>query len=137
MPSAAAPARGMDNEPTTSENAVSGSAVRALPRATRRREARRLLGFAFMAEQDKLRETLDELRSQLAELRQRDPQVAAHLEATIAEAKAALGGQSKQPAEQESITQRLSDAMLDYEASHPGLAGNLGAIIDALGRMGI
>ncbi len=87
--------------------------------------------------QDRLRSTLDELRSQLDELRQRDPQVADHLEATIAEAESTLAGKAK-PAEQHaSITQQLSDAVRDYEASHPALAGNLGAIIDALGRMGI
>lgn len=86
---------------------------------------------------DKLRETLDQLRSQLDELRQRDPTVADHLEATIAEAQAALGGRPGEPTEQESITKQLSDAVREYEASHPGLAGNLGSIIDALGRMGI
>ena len=88
-------------------------------------------------EQDKLRETLEELRSQLGELKKRDAQVAQHLEATIAEAEAALGGQSKQPHEHESMVARLSDAVREYEATHPSLAGNLGAIIDALGRMGI
>ncbi len=86
---------------------------------------------------EKLRQTLEELRSQLDELRDRDPQVAQHLEATIDEAEAALGGTSKPNDEQESIQQRLSDAVRDYEASHPALSGNLGAIIDALGRMGI
>lgn len=88
-------------------------------------------------EHDKLRETLTELRSQLGELHERDAQVAEHLKATIAEAEAVLGGQPKQPHEHESITTRLSDAVRQYEATHPSLAGNLGAIIDALGRMGI
>jgi hypothetical protein len=85
---------------------------------------------------DKLRSTLDELRSQLAALRQRDPRVADHLEATIAEAQAALGKPSGS-SEHASIVKRLSDAVRQYEATHPGLAGNLGSIIDALGRMGI
>jgi hypothetical protein len=86
---------------------------------------------------DKLRETLEQLRSQLDELRQHDPRVASHLEATIGEAEAALGGAVKPSEEHESMVQRLSDAVHDYEASHPALSGNLGAIIDALGRMGI
>jgi hypothetical protein len=90
-----------------------------------------------MAEPDKLKETLQELRSQLDELRQRDPHVAAHLEATIAEAQAALAGPPKHAAAHKSIVERLSDAVRDYEASHPSLAGNLGSIIDALGRMGV
>ncbi|MEX2115174.1 MAG: DUF4404 family protein [Pirellulales bacterium] len=88
-------------------------------------------------QQDKLRATLDELRSQLDELRKRDPRVAEHLEATIAEAEAALAGDARPAEHQASISQQLSDAVRDYEASHPALAGNLGAIIDALGRMGI
>ncbi len=87
--------------------------------------------------QDRLRSTLDELRSQLERVAQRDPQVADRLEATIAEAEAALAGTTKPPEEHESISQQLTDAVRDYEASHPALAGNLGAIIDALGRMGI
>jgi hypothetical protein len=88
-------------------------------------------------EREKLRETLDELRSQLDELRQRDPAVADHLEATIAEAQAALAGKPGKPHGHASLVQRLSDAVREYEATHPGLAGNLGSIIDALGRMGI
>jgi hypothetical protein len=93
-----------------------------------------------MADPEKLRETLDQLRSQLDELRRRDPAVADQLAATIDEAQAVLTGKS--PGEQEtapqgSIVDRLKDAVLEYEASHPSLAGNLGGIIDALGRMGI
>ena len=86
---------------------------------------------------DKLRETLDQLSAQLDEMRKLDPKVAAHLDATIGEAKAALTGQPTPAAEQGSLVRRLSEAVLEYEASHPSLAGNLGSIIDALGQMGI
>jgi hypothetical protein len=95
----------------------------------------------LMADHEKLRETLDQLRSQLDELRRRDPAVAEQLAATIDEARAVLTGKS--PSGRESaaphgtIVDRLKDAVLEYEASHPSLAGNLGGIIDALGRMGI
>jgi hypothetical protein len=87
-------------------------------------------------EHDQLRQILDQLQAQLNEVRRLDPAVATHLESTIAEAKAALAGRPT-PAAHRSIVERLSDAMLKYEASHPALAGNLGSIIDALGRMGI
>jgi hypothetical protein len=87
--------------------------------------------------QDKLRSTLTELRWQLDELRKRDPRVAADLAATIDEAEAALGGEARPATEQASLAEQLSGALRDYEATHPALAGNLGAIIDALGRMGI
>jgi len=88
-------------------------------------------------EHDKLRETLRQLQAQLDEVRQADPEVGAHLDSTIAEAQAVLQGQAAEPDEHRSIIERLSDAVLTYEASHPSLAGNLGSIIDALGRMGI
>jgi hypothetical protein len=88
-------------------------------------------------EHDRLQKVLDQLQTQLNEVRQLDPAVAAHLESTIAEAQAALAGRPTPPAAQRSIVERLSDAVLKYEASHPALAGNLGSIIDALGRMGI
>lgn len=94
-----------------------------------------------MADHEKLRETLDQLRSQLDELRRRDPAVADQLAATIDEAQAVLSGTAPSAGEsaapQGSLVDRLKDAVLEYEASHPSLAGNLGGIIDALGRMGI
>lgn len=94
-----------------------------------------------MADHEKLRETLDQLRSQLDELRRRDPAVADQLAATIDEAQAVLSGiapnAGESAAPQGSLVDRLKDAVLEYEASHPSLAGNLGGIIDALGRMGI
>ena len=88
-------------------------------------------------EHDQLSKALDQLQAQLEEVRQLDPGVAAHLESTIAEAQAALAGRPTPAATHRSIVERLSDAVLKYEASHPALAGNLGSIIDALGQMGI
>jgi hypothetical protein len=91
-----------------------------------------------MAEERKrLRETLGQLQAQLEEVRKLDPAVADHLNATIREAQAVLDGKPIQPAEHRSIIDRLSDGVLKLEASHPTLAGNLGSVIDALGRMGI
>ena len=89
-----------------------------------------------MSEPDKLRRTLEELRTQLDELAKRDPEMAAELELTISEAQALLGKEPVRP-QNESLVERLSGAVKDYEATHPALAGNLGSIIDALGRMGI
>jgi hypothetical protein len=89
------------------------------------------------SQRDKLRETLDQLQAQLEEVRKLDPAVAEHLGATICEARAVLDGAPTHPAKHRSIVDRLSDAVLKLEASHPSLAGNLGSIIDALGRMGI
>ena len=88
-------------------------------------------------EHDKLRETLNRLQSQIDDLHRRDPAVAEHLQATLAEAKAVLGGEPTQPQGQRSLTERLSDAVLKYEGSHPAIALNLERIIDALSEIGI
>jgi hypothetical protein len=85
---------------------------------------------------EKLRETLERLSAQLDAMRSTHPDVARHLDATVAEAKSLLavpGGKSKAPP----ITARLKDTMLQYEASHPNLALALGGLIDALSQMGI
>jgi hypothetical protein len=88
------------------------------------------------AEHEKLQATLNQLREQLMQAKELDPVVAEHLNAVIGEANDAL---ARRPAKSDStaLNERLSDAVLKVEASHPDLAMNLGSIIDALGRMGI
>ena len=86
---------------------------------------------------DKLREALNRLQAELAEVRKCDPAVASHLETIIGEYKGALDRRSAEPADHESVMNRLNEAVLKYEATHPTLSGNLGSIIDALARMGI
>ncbi len=86
---------------------------------------------------DKLRGTLDQLQAQLDEMRASSPAVAQHLDSLIAESRAALENPAGLPARRRSIVQRLSDAVLKYEASHPILATSLGNIIDALAQLGI
>ena len=84
-------------------------------------------------EQDKkLRETLNRLQAQVDELRQRDPTVAENLQATLSEARAVLGGGPGQQQVRRSLSERLSNAVLKYEGSHPAIALNLERIIDAL-----
>ncbi len=91
-----------------------------------------------MADQhEKLRQTLDQLQSQLEDMRKLNPAVAESLQATITEAREVLHGQTTVPQRHQSIVDRLRQEVLRYEASHPSLAGNLGSVIDALGQMGI
>ena len=87
-------------------------------------------------EHDKLRQTLGDLKNHLAELREVDPSVAAHLDATIAEAERALATEGRS-AEHHTAAEQLKDAMQHYEASHPTLAGNLRSVVDALAQIGI
>jgi len=88
-------------------------------------------------EHEKLRATLEQLQAQLEEVRKLDPTIAAHLDATIAEARAALAGKPTPPAAQGSIVDRLSDSVLKLEVSHPSVAASLGNLIDALAQLGI
>ncbi|HTM52963.1 MAG TPA: DUF4404 family protein [Pirellulales bacterium] len=88
-------------------------------------------------DRDKLRDALDRLQKELEELRKLNPGVGAQLDETIDEARATLEGKSPDLKRHSTLIERLSNAMLDYEASHPSLAGNLGGLIDALANMGI
>jgi hypothetical protein len=88
-------------------------------------------------DRDKLRDALDRLQKELEELRKLNPGVGAQLDETIGEARATLEGRPPDHKRHRTLIERLSNAMLEYEASHPSLAGNLGGLIDALANMGI
>jgi len=90
-----------------------------------------------MADHEQLRKALEELRAHLDEMRELDPSVATHLDATIEQARSVLAGQPAGATEAQSVGDQLKDAMLHYEASHPTLAGNLRSVIDALAQIGI
>jgi len=86
---------------------------------------------------EKLRQALEDLQSRLAEMRTIDPGVAEHLEATIAEARGVLAKESAVTEEHEGVADSFGEALRNYEASHPMLAGNLRSVIDALAQIGI
>jgi hypothetical protein len=86
------------------------------------------------AEPERLKATLDELRRELTDVGQLDPALRSQLSAALHEIQTALASQDPPG---ESLLQRLRDAARDFEESHPALAGNLGSLIDTLGRTGI
>ncbi len=86
---------------------------------------------------EKLRQALRELQTQLAELRTIDPAVAEHLETTIAEANSVLGREAAPVEEHQGVADQFGEALRNYEASHPTLAGNIRSVIDALAQIGI
>jgi len=90
-----------------------------------------------MSEHEQLRGALDALAAQLDEMREVDPEVAAQLSTTVEQAQAVLQGRPSRAEEHGTLIEHLKAAVLEYEASHPTLAGNIGSLIDALGRMGI
>jgi len=93
------------------------------------------------ASADKLRATLADLHAQLDDMETPDPEAREQLRATLAEIQATLerhaAGQGPGAEEQESLAQGLREAVDRFESSHPTLAGAVGSVIDALGRMGI
>jgi predicted NBD/HSP70 family sugar kinase len=88
-------------------------------------------------EHEELRKALDQLQAQLDQMRAVDPDVARQLGTTIDEAKDVLAGGGGHTHAPHSLVEQLKQAVLEYEASHPTLAGNLGALVRALGQMGI
>ena len=89
------------------------------------------------SQHERLEHALSELKAQLSEMRKLDPRLAESLDATIAEAQAAVRGHGAVASDRASIVDRLRGEVLNYEASHPSLAASLGGIIDALAGMGI
>jgi len=88
-----------------------------------------------MIDADRLRSTLNRLKTQL-EHASLDAETAARLKEAIKEIESAVASGAR-PAGDASLTNRLSEAALDFEASHPTLAGTVGSVIDALASMGI
>ena len=86
---------------------------------------------------EKLRETLNELEAELQSLESLDPETRAMLAEAATEIQAALHKEDGDDLEHHSLTERLRDAVQEFEADHPTLAGVLNRVIDALGQMGI
>jgi hypothetical protein len=81
-----------------------------------------------------LHETLVELQEQLARSGAPDPELREELRAAAEEIRARVdaGAEAERPA-----LERLSELMLQLEATHPTIAGSVGAVVRALARMGI
>ena len=84
----------------------------------------------------RLRQLLDQLRTQLAASTSVDADVRSRLEQTLSDAERALAEPVGQAPAGEPLRGRLSEAAIDFEVSHPTLAGTVSSIIDALGRWG-
>jgi hypothetical protein len=89
----------------------------------------------------KLSELLQQLQAQLSASSTLEAATRRRLEHALDEAQHVLAappaagpGSSGSP---EPLGKRLEDVALEFETSHPALAGTVSSIIDALGRMGI
>jgi hypothetical protein len=98
-------------------------------------------------ESNNLRETLARLHDQLRGAPNVNPETRTALQDLLAEIRglletgsthdASAAGGTSRAKQHESIVTRLGTAEREFEATHPTLAGIVGSIIDALGRMGI
>ncbi len=77
---------------------------------------------------DDLRRTLEHLHAELGKAGAGDEPTRARLEALQSDVRHAL---DRSPAESP-LRERLEDAIVEFEASHPELARRLGAVIDTL-----
>lgn len=83
-----------------------------------------------------LKQTVQSLHEELARTRQLGPEERALLESALADIRRALLGTSDAlPAGEHADT--LEGAAVRLEAGHPGLAGAIRSVIDALGKAGI
>ena len=91
-------------------------------------------------DREQLLQSLQDLRAQLLRADLPDEAVRVRLEQTIMEIEGSLGpSRAVVPVRpvHPSLLNRLSEATLEFEASHPTLSGAIGSVIDALSRMGI
>ena len=78
--------------------------------------------------QEELRRTLEQLHDELGRAGALDPGTRARLEALQDDVRRALDRSSAEPP----LRERLEDAIVEFEASHPELARRLAAVIDTL-----
>jgi len=88
----------------------------------------------------RLRETLEELRAELASEASLDPLLRARLEHTVQQIQEAMDRAapgSEILSADASLAERVSESARHFEATHPEIASALGRVIDALAALGI
>ena len=89
-------------------------------------------------EQQRLVQTLEELRSEIAQTESVDPETMALLEKAMDDLQREIDKRgAKRPADIEPASSGLRDALLKFEAEHPQLSVAAGKVADALAAMGI
>jgi hypothetical protein len=89
-------------------------------------------------DQDQIRQPLEKLHSELASAAAADEQPHELLARLQAEAQALLDRADQPPSvDHQSFRERLSQALPEFEASHPALTAVMAEVIDTLNRMGL
>lgn len=90
-----------------------------------------------MPERAALHATLSRLHEQLEAAESLDPELRDELREAMAEIRSALDEEAGGASPLEGLAGRLQDLALRFEGSHPRLAEVMGAVVDALARLGI
>jgi hypothetical protein len=88
-------------------------------------------------EKRRLLETLAELRANLAQAENVDPETIARLETLTADIERELGKPGAEKPKEPTSSHGLKDKLLEFEAEHPQLSVAIGKVADALAAMGI
>jgi hypothetical protein len=89
-------------------------------------------------DKQRLLETLEDLRSELAESESVDSDTIAQLEDAVSDLQHELERRgSKSAGNVAPASKGLKDALLSFEAEHPQLSAAIGKVADALAAMGI
>jgi hypothetical protein len=87
-------------------------------------------------EKDRLLQTLDALRAEVALASQVDPEMRAELRRLTNELRQSIDDEEAPKPETEKASHGLRDLLLKYESEHPQLAVSIGKVADALAAMG-
>ena len=87
-------------------------------------------------EKDRLLQTLDALRAEVAQASQIDPEMRAELRRLTDELRQSIDDDEAPKPETEQASHGLRDLLLKYESEHPQLAVSIGKVADALAAMG-
>jgi hypothetical protein len=86
---------------------------------------------------EKLRTLLDELEQELHSVESLDDESRSMLKETAEEIQGALREDDTTTLEPQTMSNKLGDAVTDFETSHPTLHAVVSRIVDVLGQMGI
>jgi len=87
-------------------------------------------------EKERLLQTLDALRAEVAQANQVDPEMRAELRRLTEELQQSIDDDESPTPETEQVSHGLKDLLLNFEAEHPQLAVSIGKVADALAAMG-
>jgi hypothetical protein len=106
--------------------------------ADKPRTSPQVRSHAMPTDRDKLNSTLNELQAEISDVEQLDPEERNRLRAALAEIQAVLDKQHQPAAASHSsgLIDRLGDAAMRLEESHPALSSAVGNLAGMLGQMG-